>query len=180
MMRTTRKIQTRRRTTTSSESRDGDSFPCTSSREAATHSSLAQPPSDDLDFAVLHASGRRAVNEQTLARTLHELEKVAPKLGQLAEWLKEAHLGQDSTLDIQSVEMVKTPLDNLTAQLSRMLNEVRADGYYVAPLRCETPPPRLGLDRALDSSPSLPDISEIIGPSPERKTQKRHQSWSVY
>ena len=57
-----------------------------------------QAPQDE--FAELARTNQQAINEQTIARTLHDLELAAPKLAQLDQWLAGAHLEKSASADI--------------------------------------------------------------------------------
>ncbi len=120
---------------------------------------------------------RQGLDDQTLARALFDLEHSAPKLKQLGQWLKDTHLSPGDVKQLQRVEVAKTDLDILTGQLNRLVLEAQqledAPPSHIADpsTRPRTPPPRTVAKRR---------VAEIIGPSPEKRASKRHDSHGVH
>ncbi|KAI0684188.1 hypothetical protein BC835DRAFT_1310649 [Cytidiella melzeri] len=79
----------------------------------------ARGPRPNLDFKELQQTNQQALNKQTISRTLHDLEKMAPRLDQMAEWLCNAHLAQHLSADIFRAKKVQSVLNRLTCQLDR-------------------------------------------------------------
>ncbi|KAI0682710.1 hypothetical protein BC835DRAFT_1311416, partial [Cytidiella melzeri] len=69
----------------------------------------ARGPRPNLDFKELQQTNQQALNKQTISRTLHDLEKMAPRLDQMAEWLCNAHLAQHLSADIFRAKKAHLP-----------------------------------------------------------------------
>jgi hypothetical protein len=131
---------------------------------------------DVLELPGLESISKQAVNDQTIARTLHDLEKITPRLSQISEWLKDVHSrtpGPDSdpevTRDVERASSVRAVFHTVTQHLDRILEEVNGQSELLPPSRLQTPPPSSGYrSRAM---------YDILGASPEPLTQKRRQSW---
>jgi hypothetical protein len=131
---------------------------------------------DVLELPGLESISKQAVNDQTIARTLHDLEKITPRLSQISEWLKDVHLrtpGPNSdpevTRDVERASSVRAVFHTVTQHLDRILEEVNGQSELLPPSRLQTPPPSSGYrSRAM---------YDILGASPEPLTQKRRQSW---
>lgn len=139
------------------------------------HRVPSSPPPNDLDLPVLRSNAQRSVDEQTIGRALHDLENVAPKLGRLASLLENLHLRPEDQPDRLRFAVMHEDVSSLVTQLQRLMLE---DGVGSTPepgkasASCRVsitppPPPDRGLKR-----PFLP-------PSPEKRAQKRHQSYST-
>lgn len=120
------------------------------------------------------------VDDQTIARTLHDLKLAAPKLAQLDAWLSNAHLNKGATADIECTREIRMVLDSLLRRLDRMLNEVDPDW---APLTLNQPArpltPRFSLPTRSVTGQALPR-SSIMGPPVEKRAQKRKDLYSVH
>ena len=80
----------------------------------------AQASGDEFDFSVIRDSSiaKDALDAQKTARVLFELERAAPKLGQLGDILKGAVMGKS---DIPRTTAFVEQLETLTIQLKRMI-----------------------------------------------------------
>ena len=159
----------------------GHSTPATfddGSSEAAASSDVdcVQPiPVDELELPSLRNISGQAINDQTIARTFHDLEKVIPKLEQITQWLKEVHLQPPSpshpnaTKDIDRARSIRSVMSSTTLELDRILREVDNQPLQsnLAPARPATPPSR----------PATRNVYDLLGASPEPLTQRRKQSY---
>lgn len=140
--------------------------------------SVDEPARDE--FAELERTNQQALNDQTIACTLHDLKLAAPKLAQLDAWLSNAHLNKGATADIECTREIRMVLDSLIRRLDRMLNEVDPDWApltLIQPARSLTPP--LPLPTCSTRQAALPR-SSIMGPPVEKRAQKRKDSYSVH
>lgn len=133
------------------------------------------------EFAELTRTNLQALNDQTIARTLHDLEVVAPKLAQLGEWLSDAHLSKDAEADIRRAREVRPTLDAITRQLDRMLREVDGGSANdvassLLNLRPHSPAPPQPTVRSTQRT----SYSGILGPPVEKRAQKRKESYNVH
>ncbi|KAJ3523871.1 hypothetical protein NM688_g8654 [Phlebia brevispora] len=132
-----------------------------------------------LDFdSVPSSSSQQSLNEQTLSRVLYELEHTAPKLDQLGTWLEGVHLALGSTQEVRRMERLKASFHSLISQFDRLAIEAGTSVMdvpefpalpAVPALRTSTPP-------AQPTKRSKRRADDIIGPSPEKRASKRHDS----
>ncbi|KAI0699012.1 hypothetical protein BC835DRAFT_1405247 [Cytidiella melzeri] len=124
------------------------------------------------DFAELERSNQQALNEQTIARTFHDLEVVTPKLVQLSDWLSQAHLDEAADTDIQRAQGLRSSLKTIVGHLDRMLR--LHDPGLLGTFRSSysPPPPSIRLTQRI-----YPDI---MAPPAERRAQKRKESYNVH
>ena len=132
---------------------------------------------DEFDFSVIRDSSiaKDALDAQKTARVLFELERAAPKLGQLGDILKGAVMGKS---DIPRTTAFVEQLETLTIQLKRMIVNAQP------PSKSENVVANsfIGqIDTLLSTPPRNTKRSSgaIMGPSPE-KAQKRHKSFGVH
>ncbi|KAI0706140.1 hypothetical protein BC835DRAFT_1516533 [Cytidiella melzeri] len=145
------------------EDEDGTSSVATSDR-----------PAYGGDFAELERSNQQALNEQTIARTFHDLEKVTPKLEQLSEWLSKADLETATDADIQRAQYLRSSLKGIVGQLDRMLHvELHVDSPPYS-----YPPSLSPLPRSLRTKQRT--YPAIMAPPVEKRAQKRRESYGVH
>ncbi|KAJ3555948.1 hypothetical protein NM688_g2298 [Phlebia brevispora] len=131
------------------------------------------------DSAVIAGTSQEGLNDQTLARVMFDLEHIQPKLNQLADWLRSTHLTAEASAERQKriIGMrtsFRSSVDNVTQQLDRLALESATHTRTLTsvlspPSRAITPPP-------IPSKHGKRPAVDIIGPSPERKAQRRHDS----
>lgn len=131
------------------------------------------------EFAELARTNQQAINEQTIARTLHDLELATPKLAQLDEWLAGVHLEKSASADILRTRDVRKTLGSLVDQLDRMLNEVDPDWAPLSFSRVSHSP--ISYPPSLRPSQYTNNTHlTIMGPPVEKRAQKRKESHSVH
>ncbi|KAF8514001.1 hypothetical protein BU17DRAFT_68557 [Hysterangium stoloniferum] len=98
--------------------------------------SVATNDSDEFDFSAIRGSSTMedALDAQKTARVFFELDQVTPKLGQLAEYLKHAHM---TKLDLTCAA---GSLGTLITELKRMMNDVEDDTSSIDPPKSESHP----------------------------------------
>ncbi|KAI0090066.1 hypothetical protein BDY19DRAFT_1035947 [Irpex rosettiformis] len=132
------------------------------------------------NFAELERTNQQALNEQTIAHALHDLDIASPKLAWLGEWLRDAHLDKATDLDIQRAYDARATLKTVVKELDRMLTEVEDEANpFISPsTRC-----------AYAATPSHPTPSyrstqrlaaNILAPPVENRAQKRKNSYNVH
>ncbi|KAI0683722.1 hypothetical protein BC835DRAFT_1310930 [Cytidiella melzeri] len=125
----------------------------------------------------LQQPNKQVLNEQTIAGTLHDLEKVTPRLNQMAEWLDGAHLTKDAITDVTRAQNVQSSLKKLTHNstgwcLKWTLRLRPSHQQQIHPVL-----PHLQLPLCANfTKPSQP----IIGPLWELRAQKRKESYGVH
>ncbi|KAI0764479.1 hypothetical protein BC629DRAFT_1737852 [Irpex lacteus] len=121
---------------------------------------------------------QQALNEQTIARTLQDLELAAPKLSQISAWLSEAHLAKDAINDARRARDIRYTLNGVIEQLDRMLREFggvdKENSPNLHPLALPSSAP--GVSRRSGSHKAY----SIIGPPVERRAQKRKESYGIH
>ncbi|KAJ7112524.1 hypothetical protein C8R44DRAFT_741610 [Mycena epipterygia] len=115
-----------------------------------------------------------ALGEQALARTVYELQDMAPRLGDLAEYMKRK-AGPLSTNERKALSHGRGHLAALSAEFDRLLFAVPA------PVSTQNPP-----ESTLTAVPAPSGTQQgskrkaakasLLPPSPEKKASKRHQS----
>ncbi|KAH9945524.1 hypothetical protein B0H21DRAFT_694117, partial [Amylocystis lapponica] len=146
--------------------------------------SVATDADDEFNFTALRGSSRRAVNNQSIARALHELDSAAPKLQQLGEYLAEAVLPSS---EVARARSAKEDLDVLTMQLARMLASAASIPDTVVATLNNGTSHQSGLSNPNASvRPSTPPahrkkrpVANIIAPLPE-KSQKHKTSYGIH
>ncbi|EKM56355.1 uncharacterized protein PHACADRAFT_27236 [Phanerochaete carnosa HHB-10118-sp] len=181
--------------TSDDSDQDGVSIPqddinATSSEFDASETGFSREPSiattaeldDKFDIAAVRSAraNTKGIDEQTIGRTLMDLERVAPKLSRLAPLLHPLHLDRANHDDINRFVDVWTSMEPMLVEISRLLTEVGALPNGTGPAahslsllkKCPgTPPPsKSGFSKCPKKVPAL-------GPSPE-KAQKRKESYS--
>ncbi|KAF8526180.1 hypothetical protein BU17DRAFT_62172 [Hysterangium stoloniferum] len=76
-----------------------------------------------------------ALNAQKTAQVFFELDQVAPKLGELAEYLKHAHM---TKLDLPCAAGFVKHLGTLMTELKRMMNDVEDVTSSIDPRKAES------------------------------------------
>ncbi|KAF7797219.1 hypothetical protein EIP86_008411 [Pleurotus ostreatoroseus] len=155
----------------------------------------------DFQFALPSASpASTSVAAQCLGRVLLQLDKDAPKLGQLAEYLKSVPR-VESPKDIERAMNGAGHLRSLLAELERLVTTPTTSStttttaatstpYTTTPApqtlpstaqRAQTPAGRTSTSNSAKSAAESRrrKAEEIIGLSPEKK-QKRHKSYSIF
>ena len=139
---------------------------------------------DEFDISVVRSAqpSTRGIDEQTIGRTLMDLERVAPKLSRLAPLLEPLHLDRTKKDDIGRFLDVWMLMRPMFSQVSRLLTEVGALPENVEPedqvplaavaRRPATPPPPSTRPSKRAKRASAP----ILGPSHE-KAQKHKESY---
>ena len=142
---------------------------------------------DEYDIPVLHGPVRLGVDDQSSARVFRDLQNVAPKLLRLAEYLDGVHLSKELVPQAISCRLSLRPIvDALDKMLKESADEVSMPD---SPPESDRQTPGI----TVDSMPPLPtqQLSEprfasikrtredILPPSPEKGSAKRHQSYSV-
>jgi hypothetical protein len=112
-----------------------------------------------------------ALGEQALARTIYELQDVAPRLGDLAEFMKRK-TGPLSTDDYDALAHGCGHLAALLAELDRLLFAVPVPTPVASQLT-QIPPP------SASRGAKRKGPSNLLPPSPE-KASKRHTSYSAH
>lgn len=154
-------------------------------------------PTPQLEPIALEGTAILVLHRQAMARVLHELESVGPKFREFSDLLKGVAL---TASEVPRVEVAKTNLDTLSAQLSRLLREnqdATDTEMAISAHGCAE-----GINTVASSSttasatlipPSTPPESHpcryrkrrassdlvILPPSPE-KAQKRQDSHSIH
>ncbi|GJE99092.1 SWIM zinc finger family protein [Phanerochaete sordida] len=139
---------------------------------------------DDLDISSLQElrtvpnRSAKGISEQTVGRSLHDLEKIAPKLGLLADLLRSLSLSDVSTGDRERFAGVQMPIDKLLTELGRISGG--SAGPSASPTSHPSPAP-LPIPSTHAAHSSQPRTkrrrTDILPPSPE-KAQKRKDSHS--
>ncbi|KAJ7027421.1 hypothetical protein C8F04DRAFT_1189549 [Mycena alexandri] len=120
------------------------------------------------------AGNLAALGEQALARTVYELQEMGPRLGDLAEYMKRKS-GPLSTTEQAALSQGRGHLAALLGELDRLLFAVPAPSLTQNPVSTPqaTPAPTQTGSRKRKSNRTLEP------PSPEKRAQKRHQSYSL-
>ena len=134
------------------------------------------------EFGELERTNQQALNEQTIARALYDLDIASPKLAQLCDWLQAAHLDKASDLDIQRARSVHATLKSLTAQLNRMLTEVDNEMTpFVGSSTHSHAAHSITLSEPTPSHRSTKRLyPDILAPPVEKRSQKRKTSYNVH
>ena len=128
---------------------------------------------DEYDLPTLHDSAKLSVDDQSIARVLRDLEHVSPKLSQLSEYLSGIHLHHPELIARAvacrlNLQLLVDALDEtLQTAAQDIMAEEKSDPVY---------------DKNLPQVSFHPDKrkrKDILPPSPEKGTTKRHQSYSV-
>lgn len=142
------------------------------------------------EFAALEdmptSVSRRGIDQQTIARALHDLDSVAPKLRQLSIFLEEVGAGPHvpielCVMDLERAKSAKAALDALSAELGRIGSTEGDVPETNSSNKGEDPRDVLTTLRAVPATPTRSSSKRarehIIAASPEKK-QKRHESYS--
>lgn len=147
---------------------------------------------DEYDIPVLHSAAKIGVDDQSVIRVLRDLEHVAPKLSQLAEYLRGVHLRTEL---IPQVLACRISLQPIIEALDRALEKASEDDISGNKQQTRTTIIARGSPSLIDQSTihSTQPHSEskfgsvssnkrrldILPPSPEKGSTKRHHSYSV-
>ena len=136
---------------------------------------------DEYYLPVLYEPAKIGVDDQSVARVLRDLEHIGPKLTLLAEYLDGIHLRPEFVSRAISCRLsLKSISDALDKALEETDHEVNTTtegidtGFtFRAPGDCVWPPQ--------EPTPSFAKRrrAEILPPSPEKGSTKRHHSYSV-
>ncbi|KAF9030850.1 hypothetical protein BDZ89DRAFT_1112078 [Hymenopellis radicata] len=134
---------------------------------------------DELSLSVpslqtITSSSQAGLQDQAVARTLHDLRRIAPALGDLATLLRDT--GATLPLsDVPEASILCSHLLTFTSQLSAMIasSSTPSSSATVAVDSATVP------SVSASSGPSKLSAGDILPPSPE-KMQKRHESYSVH
>jgi hypothetical protein len=132
---------------------------------------------DEFKFPSLLGFAKVAVDEQAIARTFYDFERIFPKLNEWQEYLKMVTALRQ--VDRDRAIQFKDQLESLLAQLHRLIDTVAPSSQSTSPA---THSVQQGV--AIASTQTLPSLTPsrkrlsnpIIGPSPE-KASKRFKSY---
>lgn len=176
---------------------DTETIPSRPASEMAPEDALDFPASNQQLRAVQGTSGS-GIQEQALGAVLFDLEKAAPKLGRMALLLQSVHLSADAHSDLVRLEDAHGHLSALVGQLNRILTEAlscppstsTSDVFTSeAPGSRSTSPVTDVASNQVASTSSTPPRSmrvvkrprtAVIPPSPEKRKQKRKQSYGYH
>ena len=156
----------------------------------------------------IHHTSQEGLNSQALTRVQYELETSLAKFDLIERWLQEVHASPEDGETLKGLENLKTSFetrfDAISRHLSRLQNETRdlGDPLYTDELPSELhvlEPPPLQLSHCPQTPAPAPaplsitvpttppagrsrkrPLYDIIGPSPEKRAQKRHDSHGVF
>jgi hypothetical protein len=128
---------------------------------------------EEFDFSALLGTARASINDQAVSRTFYDFERMAPKLGEWQQYLR-AVTRLSRPQDLDRAVTFRQELDSLSSELSRLIisfdgtaSSTLIHGTDTHPLTDSPSPPRTQLKRPRP---------EIIGPSPEKASNKRKKS----
>lgn len=149
--------------------------------------------SNEFDFTSLQGTAKATFDEQAVARVFYEMEGAAPKLGELAAYLRQCNSLRQHD-DVARAMVFRTSLDSLRHELGQLINNYEGSladntsehisnptgpriqptlpSYSLTPPR-PTPTQLPGSQHPHRSKRS---VNEILGASPE-KASKRKQSY---
>ena len=133
--------------------------------------------SNEFDFVALQGTSKAAFDEQAVARVFYEMEGAAPKLGELAAYLKQFNSLRQHD-DIVRAVTFRNSLNSLQHELGRLIgnySESNSSNHAIRPQSTPRPtatqPPTSQQLRGSKRS-----VNDILGASPE-KASKRKQSY---
>ncbi|KAJ7936975.1 hypothetical protein B0H13DRAFT_2431003 [Mycena leptocephala] len=119
-----------------------------------------------------------ALGEQGLARTIYELQDVAPKLGDLAEYMQRKS-GPLSISEHHALTQGRGHLAALLAEIDRLIFATPASLSGEEPSQAQAPAPSASQSVASAPSQRHRKRTHLLAPSPE-KASKRHQSYGFH
>lgn len=126
---------------------------------------------DEFDFTAIQGSGERGYSEQAMGRACFELDQAAPKLGDLAAYLQDAHFR--SQADVDCLSRASVQVDKLAKELHRLILDASIPPNNRSPLVITPSPLNLSNHDTLGGRCVL---KTPLAPSPERGSTKRKQS----
>jgi hypothetical protein len=118
----------------------------------------------------LQRRGKSALDSQAISRVWYELDRAAPKLGELAGLLEGVNMKAD---DVPRVQSYLANIQGLASQLEHMIlhPDLHPSTSFVPPVSSTQP---------VSHAPQHPPgMCSILPPSPEKR-QKRKDSYSVH
>jgi hypothetical protein len=119
-----------------------------------------------------------ALGEQALARTVHELQDIGPRLGDLADFMKQK-TGPLSAAEHNALSTGRGHLAALLGELDWLLFSAPLLTQNLPSSSSSVPPTQMVLEYGSKKRKHAPDRT-LQPPSPEKRAQKRHESYAPY
>jgi hypothetical protein len=134
---------------------------------------------DDDDDPLERVPGNlAALGEQALARTVHELQDIGPRLGDLADFMKQK-TGPLSAAEHNALSTGRGHLAALLGELDWLLFSAPLLTQNLPSSSSSVPPTQMVLEYGSKKRKHAPDRT-LQPPSPEKRAQKRHESYAPY